>query len=233
MSPNGQRVTHYILRYGNATATIINVHWSPYNNVPHPVARVGYIDANVVLKPTTTTAAAAAAAAGDDVNFLTEFVQPFEPVKPPRGMILPTIDVDLCVTLLSPKVPPFAYNIARASVMYLREQDLHPGHVDMMSVEKMNEDNRVLPERCCNPELEWMFENRRCEDSSSMSDDDDENNEEELEVSEVDDSDSESSSSMSDDEDNDDDENDSEESEIGVEDEEEEEDGDTSGEESS
>eukprot|EP00984_Skeletonema_dohrnii_P024781 scaffold13913_cov84-Skeletonema_dohrnii-CCMP3373.AAC.6 len=129
-----ERLTHYVMRYGDGYSSIIHVEWSSagipgFVRLPLVPA---YIDVNMTLKPRKRGAPTKA--------------KPHLPLQP-AGISLPTsIDVNLCISLVSAEEPPYPSNVARTSVVHLKEHGKFPGCVDTFSVEAADGQNNILPE---------------------------------------------------------------------------------------
>eukprot|EP00985_Skeletonema_marinoi_P010661 scaffold4995_cov80-Skeletonema_marinoi.AAC.1 len=125
-----ERLTHYVMRYGDGYSSIIRIIWSAKETI-HLVP--AYIDVNVILKPRLGGA--------------------FENTTIPHLPLLPSgvqgttisVDVDLCISLVSTEEISFPSNIARTSVVYLKEHKYFPGCVDSYSVEAVDGQNNILP----------------------------------------------------------------------------------------
>jgi hypothetical protein len=82
MSPKKERVTHYVLRYGDGNASLIRVIWSSAEeDMP------AYIEANAVLKPRRLWE-----------KLQNNAAMPHLPVQP---MMQHSADVDLCISLVA------------------------------------------------------------------------------------------------------------------------------------
>lgn len=135
-----ERLTHYLLRYGDGYSSIIRVIWSSSTEsgsssiIPLVPA---YIDANVVLKPSRT-----------EYSEDTYMTMPHLPVQYVVEEPLPTvINVDLCITpAVSSTEISFPSNIARRSVVYLKEHDEFLGCVDSFRIVAADDGlNNILP----------------------------------------------------------------------------------------
>ena len=82
MSPKKERVTHYVLRYGDGNASLIRVIWSSAEEV-----MPAYIEANAVLKPRRLWE-----------KLQNNAAMPHLPVQP---MMQHSADVDLCISLVA------------------------------------------------------------------------------------------------------------------------------------
>ena len=129
-----ERLTHYVMRYGDGYSSIIHVEWSSAD-IPGFVRLPlvpAYIDVNMTLKPRKRGAPTKA--------------KPHLPLQP-AGVTPPTsIDVNLCIALVSAEEPPYPSNVARTSVVHLKEHGKFPGCVDTFSVEAADGQNNILPE---------------------------------------------------------------------------------------
>ena len=114
-----ERLTHYVMRYGDGYSSIIHVEWSSAD-IPGFVRLPlvpAYIDVNMTLKPRVRGA-------------LQNIAKPHLPLQP-AGISLPTsVHVDLCIALVSTEEPPLSYDERRMSVLYLEEHRRFPGCVD-------------------------------------------------------------------------------------------------------
>jgi hypothetical protein len=144
ISPN-ERLPHYVFRFGDGYSSIIRVNWSSagvpgFKRVP---LATGYIEVNVILKPVGSGAP-------------TNMAKPHLPVRPAGANVPSSIDVDLCISVVSAhpsddfldpttQQPPFPSNIARTSLVYLTENKRVPGWVDSFSIVAADGVNNLLP----------------------------------------------------------------------------------------
>ncbi|KAK1743086.1 SET domain-containing protein [Skeletonema marinoi] len=125
-----ERLTHYVMRYGDGYSSIIRIIWSAKETI-HLVP--AYIDVNMTLKPRLGGV--------------------FENTTIPHLPLLPlgvqgttiSVDVDLCISLVSTEEISFPSNVARTSVVHLKEHKYFPGCVDSYSVEAVDGQNNILP----------------------------------------------------------------------------------------
>jgi len=129
-----ERLTHYLIRYGDGSSSIIRVDWSS-TDIPGFVRLPlvpAYIDVNMTLKPRVRGA-------------LQNIAKPHLPLQP-AGISLPTsVHVDLCIALVSTEEPPLSYDERRMSVLYLEEHRRFPGCVDTFNIVGADGQNNILP----------------------------------------------------------------------------------------
>jgi len=126
MSPKNERVTHYVLRYGDGNASLIRVIWSSAEEV-----MPAYIEANAVLKPRRLWE-----------KLQNNAAMPHLPVQP---MMQHSADVDLCISLVASAQNNNHDEYHILSVLYLKEHAHFPGCVDTFSVVEPDERNTILP----------------------------------------------------------------------------------------
>eukprot|EP00984_Skeletonema_dohrnii_P013646 scaffold5664_cov94-Skeletonema_dohrnii-CCMP3373.AAC.2 len=140
LSP-AERSTHYVIRYGDGYSSIVHVEWSSADIagfVRLPLVPA-CIDVNMTLKPRKRGAPTKA--------------KPHLPLQP-AGISLPTsMHVDLCIALVSTEEPPYPSDVARTSVVHLKEHGKFPGCVGSytFSVEAADGQNNILPETVHEP----------------------------------------------------------------------------------
>lgn len=128
ISPN-ERLTHYLMRYGDGNASIIHVDWSSTDFIPPLIA---YIDVNMILKPRVS-------------EKLRRLAQAHLPVQS-MGMPFPTtLHVDLCASVVSSTALPLPYNVDQMSVLYLKEDEQFPGCVDTFNIFPADGHHELLP----------------------------------------------------------------------------------------
>mmetsp|Transcript_25089 Transcript_25089/g.50176 ORF Transcript_25089/g.50176 Transcript_25089/m.50176 type:complete len:740 (-) Transcript_25089:732-2951(-) len=129
-----ERLTHYLIRYGDGGSSIIRVDWSS-TDIPGFIRLPlvpAYIDVNMTLKPRVRGA-------------LQNIAKPHLPLQP-AGISLPTsVHVDLCIALVSTEEPPLSYDERRMSVLYLEEHRRFPGCVDTFNIVGADGQNNILP----------------------------------------------------------------------------------------
>ena len=132
-----ERLTHYLMRYGDGNASIIRVDWSSTDIIPPLIA---YIDLHMILKPQVR-------------ETLQRLAQPHLPVQP-MGVPFPAalLHVDLCASVASSTALPLPYNEDQMSVLNLKEDEQFPGCVDTFSIVPADGHHDLLQAAVCVPQ---------------------------------------------------------------------------------
>jgi hypothetical protein len=138
LSPNNELFSHYLIRYGDGHASVFRVAWSTQlsGSIRAKVVS-GYAEANMILKPR-----------GEGARALHhDLVKPHLLVQPLGVEYLPaSVEMDLCINLVSTIQQPFPYDEDQVSVIFLREHKSIHGCLASFKVVPGDGKNDVLPE---------------------------------------------------------------------------------------